>query len=122
MQLQLSVAGGRRPWLGPAGICLSSEHRLSCLAPPTHHQVAALWDELHTKQPWRNAVGGNHPVNPFPADGQEDRDAPPGPHLVLYIGVNSASVLCCARCARCDVPRRAAAALPECRALPQTRG
>ena len=34
-------------------------------------QVAALWDELHTKQPWRNAVTstpGAKPIQPFPQE------------------------------------------------------
>lgn len=34
-------------------------------------QVAALWDELHTKQPWRNAVAsspGAKPIQPFPQE------------------------------------------------------
>ena len=33
--------------------------------------MAALWDELHTKQPWRNAVAaspGAKPIQPFPQD------------------------------------------------------
>lgn len=46
-------------------------------------QVAALWDELHTKQPWRNAVSATRPVQPFPADATGNSS------LVAFIGINS---------------------------------
>lgn len=57
-------------------------------------QVAALWDELHTKLPWRNAVAGRKPIQPFPAE-QEEEDrrqaAKQGNQtdLVLFIAVNT---------------------------------
>lgn len=26
-------------------------------------QISALWDELHTRQPWTNALSGDQPIN-----------------------------------------------------------
>lgn len=26
-------------------------------------QISALWDELHTRQPWTNALSGDAPIN-----------------------------------------------------------
>lgn len=26
-------------------------------------QISALWDELHTRQPWTNALAGDAPIN-----------------------------------------------------------
>jgi hypothetical protein len=68
----------------------------ACLLTPAARakrpQVAALWDELHTRLPWRNAVDGGKPIQPFPAAEEEERRrrrAANETDLVLFIGVNT---------------------------------
>ena len=58
-------------------------------------QVAALWDELHTRQPWRNAVGSGKPVQPFPDEAEAEAGARAAAGndtgLLLYVGINTVS-------------------------------
>ncbi|KAL4449403.1 hypothetical protein ABPG77_007047 [Micractinium sp. CCAP 211/92] len=35
-------------------------------------QVASLWEELHTKQPWRNAISADKPIRPFPEEAEAE--------------------------------------------------
>lgn len=84
MRVHLRV--GRRAGLLPFDTALLIT--LVSFRPPTP-QIAALWDELHTKMPWRNAVGGGPPVRPFPDQGADT--SADGDGLVLYIAVNSVS-------------------------------
>lgn len=63
-----------------------SGRRAACPTPPAHlpaavvhhppaRQVASLWEELHTRQPWRNALGDGKPIQPFPQQQQEAQAA-----------------------------------------------
>ena len=78
-------------------------------------QVAALWDELHTRQPWRNAVGSGKPVQPFPAEAEAEAGARAAAGnntgLLLYVGINTVGVRCCrALPAGCCLPHMGSAA------------
>ena len=48
-------------------------------------QVASLWEELHTRQPWRNAVGGGKPFTFV----DEDAAARNGTRLLAFFGINT---------------------------------
>lgn len=46
-------------------------------------QISALWDELHTRQPWTNALSGDSPIN-------LQSDAPVNAsRKLLVIGINT---------------------------------
>lgn len=53
--------------------------------------MAALWDELHTRQPWRNAAGKGAPLEAFGAE----RDRPANAtRLLAFLGINTVSGWC----------------------------
>ncbi len=55
-------------------------------------QIAALWDELHTRAPWRNVVGGK-PLKAFndkeDAGEQGGGEGGNGTRLLAFLGVNT---------------------------------
>ena len=51
-------------------------------------QLSALWDELHTRQPWRNAAGAGHPLPPFGGE-EEASAAGNATRLVAVIAINT---------------------------------
>ncbi len=62
-------------------------------------QVAALWDELHTRAPWRNAAGRGPPLAPFGAQlegGGGAAGAGAGGNatrLLAFLGINTVRIL-----------------------------
>jgi hypothetical protein len=52
-------------------------------------QISALWDELHTRQPWTNALSGDAPIN------LATEAAVNASRKLLVIGINTVSVLSC---------------------------
>eukprot|EP00884_Botryococcus_braunii_P017186 jgi/Botrbrau1/4150/Bobra.0192s0019.2 len=48
-------------------------------------QISALWDELHTRQPWRNALKGNQPIT-LNEDGNRSTN---GSRYLAVIGINT---------------------------------
>ena len=48
-------------------------------------QISALWDELHTRQPWTNALQGDAPINLASASAATNAS-----RYLLVIGVNTA--------------------------------
>lgn len=54
-------------------------------------QIAALWDELHTRQPWRNALDNNkRPVAPFADDAGGNGN---GKRMLAFLAINTVSSL-----------------------------
>ena len=51
-------------------------------------QISALWDELHTRQPWTNALQGDAPIN-LASDAASATNAS---RYLLVIGVNTVRV------------------------------
>lgn len=54
--------------------------------------MASLWEELHTRQPWRNAVSRDKPIRPFPDEAEDELKAAESSNssrLVAYIGINT---------------------------------
>ena len=54
-------------------------------------QVSALWDELHTRQPWRNALGGDGPPISltFDDNSTSSSSTPNKKRLVAVLGINT---------------------------------
>ncbi len=50
-------------------------------------QISALWDELHTRQPWTNALSGDAPIN------LATEAAVNASRKLLVIGINTVSAL-----------------------------
>ena len=50
-------------------------------------QISALWDELHTRQPWRNALKEDTPIT-MPEDASRNTS-----RALVMIGVNTVSAL-----------------------------
>ena len=48
-------------------------------------QISALWDELHTRQPWTNALSGDAPIN------LASETAVNASRKLLVIGINTVS-------------------------------
>ena len=48
-------------------------------------QISALWDELHTRQPWTNALSGDAPIN------LATEAAVNASRKLLVIGINTVS-------------------------------
>ena len=48
-------------------------------------QISALWDELHTRQPWTNALSGDAPIN------LASEAAVNASRKLLVIGINTVS-------------------------------
>ena len=49
-------------------------------------QISALWDELHTRQPWTNALAGEGPINLMAAAEAQPANAS---RKLLVIGINT---------------------------------
>ena len=54
-------------------------------------QISALWDELHTRQPWTNALSGDAPIN------LASEAAVNASRKLLVIGINTVSHPCALR-------------------------
>jgi hypothetical protein len=52
-------------------------------------QVAALWDELHTRAPWRNAAGRGAPLEPFGAQLEAGGAGGKPTRLLAFLGINT---------------------------------
>ncbi len=52
-------------------------------------QISALWDELHTRQPWTNALSGDAPIN------LASETAVNASRKLLVIGINTVSFSYC---------------------------
>jgi len=50
-------------------------------------QISALWDELHTRQPWTNALSGDAPIN------LASETPVNASRKLLVIGINTVSLL-----------------------------
>jgi hypothetical protein len=66
-------------------------------------QISALWDELHTRQPWTNALQGDAPINLASEAGAANAS-----RNLLVIGINTVRarslLLAPAHAGRCLVP------------------
>ena len=56
-------------------------------------QISALWDELHTRQPWRNAISGDGLVSFSEAPSNSTRK-------LAVLGINTVSCWCPQGCSR----------------------
>lgn len=56
-------------------------------------QISALWDELHTRQPWKNAIKGEDIVS-FPEDAANTT------RKLAVLGINTVSPAVCTHCLR----------------------
>lgn len=54
-------------------------------------QISALWDELHTRQPWTNALAGEGPINLMAAEAQPANAS----RKLLVIGINTVRAAAC---------------------------
>ena len=83
---------GRR--LQPAALTCAPLLVAPCLPLP---QVASLWDELHTKQPWRNAVAAGadaKPIQPFPGEASAALLLSPAAVELLWRHLQTAALAC----------------------------
>eukprot|EP00887_Chlorella_sp_A99_P003159 scaffold9.g3159.t1 len=51
--------------------------------------IATLWEEVHTRQPWRNALGRRRPILPFPEGDEEGRKPGANSTLLAFFGINT---------------------------------